>query len=44
MYIWIPAVLIVGSIITMCFYDLDKTYSQIRKELDERNAALDKNN
>jgi len=40
MYIWIPAVLIVGSIITMSFYDLDKTYSQIRKELDERNAEL----
>lgn len=44
MYIWIPAVLIVGSIITMSFYDLDKIYPQIRKELDERNAALDQNN
>lgn len=40
MYIWIPGILIIGSIITMSFYNLDKIYPQIRKELDERNAAL----
>ena len=31
MYIWVP-------IITMMFYDLDKIYPQIVKELDERRA------
>lgn len=42
MYIWIPMILIVGSIITMSFYNLDKIYPQIRKELDERNGAIKK--
>lgn len=41
MYIWIPAVLIVGSIITMSFYNLDKIYPQIRAELDARNSVED---
>ena len=38
MYIWIPVILIIFSIITMFFYDLDKIYPKIRAELDERNS------
>jgi len=44
MYIWIPLVLIIGSIITMSFYDLDKTYPKIRAELDEKNSVLEQRN
>ncbi len=29
----------IGAIILMCFYDLDKNYDQIKKEIDERRAA-----
>lgn len=36
MYIWVPIIMNVGSIITMAFYDLDKIYPNIIKELDER--------
>lgn len=36
MYIWVPIAMNVGSIITMAFYDLDKIYPEIIKELDER--------
>ncbi len=39
MYIWVPIVLNVATIITMMFYNLDKIYPQIVKELDERRAA-----
>ena len=38
MYVWIPVILIIFSIITMFFYDLDKIYPKIRAELDERNS------
>lgn len=33
MFIYIPLVLVVLSIVTMCFYDLDKKLSEIQKEL-----------
>lgn len=36
MYIYIPVILIICSIITMSFYDLDKKFPQIQKELEER--------
>ena len=36
MYIWVPIVTNIATIITMLFYDLDKIYPQIIKELDER--------
>ncbi len=39
MYIWIPIVMNIATIITMMFYNLDKIYPQIVKELDERRAA-----
>ncbi len=39
MYIWVPVVMNIGSIITMMFYDLDKIYPDIIKELDERRKA-----
>ena len=39
MYIWVPIVMNIASIITMLFYNLDKIYPQIIKELDERRAA-----
>lgn len=36
MYIWVPVIFNVCSLITMHFYDLDKIYPKIVKELDER--------
>ena len=36
MYIWVPIITNIATIITMMFYDLDKIYPQIVKELDER--------
>lgn len=39
MYIWVPIVMNITTIITMMFYNLDKIYPQIIKELDERRAA-----
>ncbi len=41
MYVYIPLILLVCSIITMTFYRLDKDYDKIKAELDERrkNAA-----
>ncbi len=39
MYIWVPIVMNIASIITMAFYNLDKIYPQIIKELDERRAS-----
>ena len=39
MYIWVPIVMNIGSIVTMMFYDLDKIYPDIIKELDERRKA-----
>ena len=40
MYIWVPIVLNTASVITMAFYDLDKKYAQIAKELEERRTRL----
>jgi GPH family glycoside/pentoside/hexuronide:cation symporter len=39
MYIWVPIIMNVGSIITMAFYDLDKIYPDIVKELYERRSS-----
>lgn len=36
MYLYIPAVLLVCSIIIMMFYQLDKIYPQIKEELEQR--------
>lgn len=36
MYIYIPVILIVCSIVTMSFYDLDEKFPKIQKELEER--------
>lgn len=36
MYIYIPMVLLVCSVITMSFYKLDKQFPEIQKELEER--------
>lgn len=43
MYIWVPVVMNIASVITMAFYDLDKIYPDIVKELDERRAKLSAN-
>jgi glycoside/pentoside/hexuronide:cation symporter, GPH family len=37
-YLIIPAVLVILSMITMSFYNLDKIYPQIRAEIDERKS------
>ena len=42
MYIYIPALLIICSIITMSFYHLDKEFPQIQKELEERRKVQNK--
>lgn len=39
MYIYIPIVLLICSIIIMSFYKLDKQFPQIQKELEERRTA-----
>ena len=39
MYIYIPLILLVCSIITMMCYHLDKDYPVIKEELDRRNAV-----
>lgn len=39
MYIWVPVIMNIGSVITMIFYDLDKLYPEIIKELDERRKS-----
>ena len=36
MYLYIPAVLLVCSIVTMVFYRLDRVYPQIKQELEQR--------
>lgn len=36
MYIWVPIVMNIASVITMAFYDLDKIYPNIIKELEKR--------
>ncbi|MGM0213670.1 MFS transporter [Enterococcus sp. AZ109] len=38
MYGYIPLLLIIGSIITMLFYQLDRIYPQIKQELEARKA------
>ena len=38
MYIYVPAVLLVCSIIIMSFYKLDRQFPQIQKELEQRRA------
>lgn len=42
MYIWVPVIFNIFSLITMSFYDLDKIYPQILKELDGRRATKEK--
>lgn len=39
MYIYIPIVLLICSIVTMAFYKLDKQFPQIQKELEMRRAT-----
>ena len=39
MYIYVPAVLLICSIIIMSFYKLDEQFPQIQKELEQRRAA-----
>lgn len=39
MYIYIPLVLLVCSLVTMAFYNLDKQFPQIQAELEARRAA-----
>jgi glycoside/pentoside/hexuronide:cation symporter, GPH family len=41
-YLIIPAILVVISMITMSFYNLDKIYPQIRADIDARNANREK--
>ena len=36
MYLYVPMILIICSIITMQFYNLDKIYPKIKAELEER--------
>lgn len=36
MYLYIPMILLVCSIVTMAFYRLDRQFPQIQKELEER--------
>lgn len=43
MYLYIPAILLIASIITMSFYKLDKQFPQIEKELAERRSAQKEN-
>lgn len=38
MYIYIPAVLLICSVITMSFYRLDRQFPKIQKELEERRS------
>lgn len=40
MYIYVPAILLVCSIITMSFYKLDQQFPQIQKELEQRRKEL----
>lgn len=42
MYIWFPVAMCVGSLITMKFYNLDKIYLDIVKELDQRRLSKEK--
>ncbi len=37
-FIWVPIIFNILSIVVLSFYDLDKTYPQIKKEIDERRA------
>ena len=37
MYLYIPMLLLICSIVTMMFYNLDKIYPQIKAVLDSRN-------
>lgn len=41
MYLYIPVALLICSIITMCFYHLDKIYPQLKKELEQRQKGED---
>lgn len=42
MYIWVPIAMNIASVITMCFYDLDKNYANIVKELEARRLEADR--
>lgn len=39
LYIWLPLGLSIVQVILLCFYDLDKIYPQIMKDLNARNRA-----
>ena len=39
MYIYIPLVLLICSLITMAFYKLDKQFPQIQADLEKRHAG-----
>ena len=41
MYLYVPMILIICSIITMLFYKLDKIYPQIKAELEERKSEVE---
>lgn len=43
MYIYIPLILLVCSLVIMCFYNLDKQFPQIQAELEQRRASQNKN-
>ena len=42
-FIAVPIICNICSIAVMFFYDLDKNYAQIKKEIDERRAKLQAN-
>lgn len=42
MYIWVPVFMSVASLVTMHFYNLDKIYPDIIKELEERRSTCQK--
>mgnify|MGYP002508440259 FL=1 len=40
MYIYIPLILLICSLVTMAFYHLDKQFPEIQAELEQRRAAI----
>ena len=40
MYLYIPAILLICSMITMSFYKLDQQFEQIQKDLDQRRKGV----
>lgn len=41
MYLYVPMILIICSVITMLFYKLDKIYPQIKAELEEKKSEVE---